>query len=102
MRPVHYQIPTDGPVGSMLQATDRHPWRPAHVHFKVTAPGYQPLTTHLFDEVDEYLDSDAVFGVKDSLICNFPVHETGDQEAKKFGIEPPFCTCHYDFILARA
>jgi protocatechuate 3,4-dioxygenase beta subunit len=100
MRPVHYQIPTDGPVGSMLAATKRHPWRPAHVHFKVTAPGYQPLTTHLFDDVDEYLDSDAVFGVKDSLICKFPVHESRDADAAKFGIEPPFCTVEYDFILA--
>jgi protocatechuate 3,4-dioxygenase beta subunit len=101
MRPVHYQIPTDGPVGDMLAATKRHPWRPAHVHFKVTAPGYQSLTTHLFDDVDEYLDSDAVFGVKDSLICKFPLHETRDADAEKFGIEPPFCTTKYDFVLAR-
>lgn len=101
-RPVHYQIPTDGPVGEMLQATNRHPWRPAHVHFKVTAEGYQPLTTHLFDDVDEYLDSDAVFGVKDSLICKFPLHAARDEDAKKFGIEPPFCTAEYDFVLARA
>jgi protocatechuate 3,4-dioxygenase beta subunit len=101
MRPVHYQIPTDGPVGDMLAATKRHPWRPAHVHFKVTAPGYQPLTTHLFDDVDEYLDSDAVFGVKDSLICKFPLHQARDADSAKFGIEPPFCTAQYDFILAR-
>jgi hydroxyquinol 1,2-dioxygenase len=100
-RPVHYQIPTDGPVGAMLAATDRHPWRPAHIHFKVTAPGYMPLTTHLFDDVDEYLDSDAVFGVKDSLICKFPLHTTSDAESVKFGVEPPFCTTTYDFVLAR-
>ena len=100
MRPVHYQIPTDGPVGKMLAATKRHPWRPAHIHFKVTAAGYQPLTTHLFDNVDEYLDSDAVFGVKDSLICEFPLHTTRDEDSKRFGIEPPFCTARYDFVLA--
>jgi protocatechuate 3,4-dioxygenase beta subunit len=100
-RPVHYQIPTDGPVGRMLAATDRHPWRPAHIHFKVTAAGYKPLTTHLFDDVDEYLDSDAVFGVKDSLICNFPLHTTRDEVAVKYGIEPPFCTAEYDFVLAQ-
>jgi hydroxyquinol 1,2-dioxygenase len=100
-RPVHYQIPTDGPVGSMLRATDRHPWRPAHIHFKVSAEGFKPLTTHLFDDVDEYLDSDAVFGVKDSLICRFPLHETRDADAAKYGVEPPFCTAAYDFILAR-
>ena len=101
-RPVHYQIPSDGPVGEMLRATNRHPWRPAHVHFKVTAEGFQPLTTHLFDDVDEYLDSDAVFGVKDSLICGFPVHAARDEDAKKFGIEPPFATAEYDFVLAKA
>jgi catechol 1,2-dioxygenase len=102
MRPVHYPIPSDGPVGEMLQATNRHPWRPAHVHFKVTAEGYRPLTTHVFDEGDEYLDSDAVFGVKDSLITKFVLHTAPDEDAKKFGIEPPFCTAEYDFVLAKA
>ena len=101
-RPVHYQIPTDGPVGAMLAATDRHPWRPAHIHFKVTADGYSPLTTHLFDNVDEYLDSDAVFGVKDSLICHFPLHQAHDEDSVRFGIDPPFCTCSYDFVLSPA
>jgi len=101
-RPVHYQIPSDGPVGVMLKATNRHAWRPAHVHFKVTAKGYMPLTTHLFDDVDEYLDSDAVFGVKDSLIVKFPLHTTRDADAVKYGIEPPFCTANYDFVLARS
>jgi hydroxyquinol 1,2-dioxygenase len=101
-RPVHYQIPTDGPVGVMLATTNRHAWRPAHIHFKVTAKGYMPLTTHLFDDIDEYLDTDAVFGVKDSLICRFPLHTTRDAVAVKFGIEPPFCTVDYDFVLARA
>jgi hydroxyquinol 1,2-dioxygenase len=100
-RPVHYQIPSDGPVGVMLAATDRHAWRPAHIHFKVTAKGYMPLTTHLFDDVDEYLDSDAVFGVKDSLIVKFPLHTSRDADAVKYGIEPPFCTANYDFVLAR-
>jgi hydroxyquinol 1,2-dioxygenase len=101
MRPVHYQIPSDGPVGEMLAATDRHAWRPAHIHFKVSADGYLPLTTHLFDNVDEYLDSDAVFGVKDSLICEFPVHTTANEHSKRLGVEPPFCTVDYDFVLAK-
>ena len=79
-RPVHYQIPTDGPVGEMLRATNRHPWRPAHVHFVVSAEGYEPVTTHIFDSVDPYLKSDAVFGVKDSLIVDFEQH-TPDDEA---------------------
>ncbi len=101
-RPVHYQIPADGPVGEMPATMKRHPWRPAHIHFKITAPGYSPLTTHLFDNADEYLDSDAVFGVKDSLICEFPLHTTRDEDSARLGIDPPFCTAHYDFVLAPA
>jgi len=99
-RPVHYQIPSDGPVGDMLKATGRHPWRPAHVHFMVSAEGYYPVTTHLFDPVDPYLDSDAVFGVKDSLITEFELHETRDRDAERLGMTPPFCTAHYDFVLS--
>ncbi len=72
------------------------------MHFKVTAEGFQPLTTHLFDDGDEYLDSDAVFGVKDSLICGFRLHTGQDEDAKRFGIEPPFATAEYDFVLAKA
>ena len=68
VQPEAYPIPTDGPVGSMLAATSRSPMRPAHVHFKVTAPGYQTLITHVFDESDQYLDTDAVFGVRSSLL----------------------------------
>jgi protocatechuate 3,4-dioxygenase beta subunit len=71
VRPVPYQIPHDGPVGAMLAATARHPWRPAHIHFLVTAPGFVPLTTHVFDAASEYLDSDAVFGVRDGLVASF-------------------------------
>jgi protocatechuate 3,4-dioxygenase beta subunit len=101
-RPVAYQIPSDGPVGRMLAATNRHPWRPAHVHFVVSAPGFKPVTTHLFDSVDKYLDGDAVFGVKNSLICEFPTHTIKDAAAEQFKAEPPFCTCEYDFVLAPA
>jgi catechol 1,2-dioxygenase len=101
-RPVAYQIPADGPVGEMLRATNRHAWRPAHVHFVVSAPGYSPVTTHVFDSVDKYLDEDAVFGVKNSLIAQFKEHKTRDEVARKFGAEPPFCTCEFDFVLAPA
>jgi protocatechuate 3,4-dioxygenase beta subunit len=66
--PCSYPIPTDGPVGEMILQTRRHPMRPAHVHFLVNAPGYEPLITHVFIEGDKYLDSDVVFGVKDDLI----------------------------------
>ena len=67
--PCSYPIPTDGPVGEMIIQTRRHAMRPAHVHFLVDAPGYQPLITHVFMEGDKYLDSDVVFGVKDELIA---------------------------------
>jgi protocatechuate 3,4-dioxygenase beta subunit len=101
--PVHYPIPSDGPVGAMLRATGRHPWRPAHIHFVVSAEGYEPVTTHLFDRNDEYLQSDAVFAVKDSLICDFARHDKADDaEAARLGIQPPFHTAHYDFVLKRA
>jgi catechol 1,2-dioxygenase len=101
-RPVHYQIPTDGPVGAMLRATNRHPWRPAHVHFVVSADGYEPVTTHLFDSIDPYLKSDAVFGVKESLIVDFEEHAPGDEAAATFGMDKPFVTAEYDFVLKPA
>jgi catechol 1,2-dioxygenase len=71
VRPVSYPVPVDGPVGDLLRSSARHGWRAAHVHAIVSAPGYRPVTTHIFDAQDPYLDSDAVFGVKDSLIRPF-------------------------------
>lgn len=68
IRPVPYSIPADGPVGRMLSAAARHPWRAAHIHVIASAPGYRTLTTHVFDAESDYLDSDAVFGVRDSLV----------------------------------
>ena len=100
--PVNYPIPSDGPVGRMLKATDRHPWRPAHIHFVVSAEGYEPVTTHIFDRTDEYLQTDAVFAVKDSLICDFAKHETPDGEAKRLGINGPYFTAQFDFHLTPA
>jgi hydroxyquinol 1,2-dioxygenase len=100
--PVAYPIPTDGPVGKMLKATNRHPWRPAHIHFVVSAEGYEPVTTHIFESTDKYLKSDTVFAVKDSLICNFERHESTDDAAKRFGMQPPFYTAEWDFVLKPA
>jgi hydroxyquinol 1,2-dioxygenase len=97
--PVNYPIPSDGPVGRMLKATGRHPWRPAHIHFVVSAEGYEPVTTHIFDRTDPYLQSDAVFAVKDSLICDFVRHEEADPGARRAGVEPPFYAAHFDFHL---
>ncbi len=102
VRPVNYPIPSDGPVGAMLKATGRHPMRPAHIHFVVMADGYEAVTTHIFDRTDEYLDSDAVFAVKDSLICDFVRHETPTAEATKLGIAGPVLTAEFDFVLKPA
>jgi catechol 1,2-dioxygenase len=101
-RPKHYPVPVDGPVGRMLEATDRHPWRPAHVHFVISAPGYETLVTHIFDRESKYLDSDTVFAVKDSLITDFAQQTTQDETAKRLGVTPPYAKVHYDFVLKKA
>ena len=98
VRPEAYPIPNDGPVGELLDAANRSPMRPAHVHFMITVPGYKTLITHVFKEGDQYLDSDAVFGVRSSLITNFERHEPGiAPDGKKLDV--PFYTMHYDFLL---
>ncbi len=84
-----YPIPTDGPVGVLLNATKRHPWRPAHLHFMVEAPGYQRLITHVFRDKDGYLDSDAVFGVRQSLVADWVQQADGSYRMD------------YDFILPK-
>jgi hydroxyquinol 1,2-dioxygenase len=72
-----YPIPADGPVGTMLRATKRHPWRPAHLHFMIKAEGYETLITHVFRDGDPYLDSDAVFGVRQSLVADWVKQSDG-------------------------
>jgi protocatechuate 3,4-dioxygenase beta subunit len=98
VKPVSYPIPHDGPVGKMLGQLGRHPYRPAHLHFIVTAKGYHPVTTHLFVKGDPYLGSDAVFGVKRSLIANYVKH-TRAAERAKYGVKTPFYTLNYAFGL---
>jgi hydroxyquinol 1,2-dioxygenase len=92
--PTAYPVPTDGPVGRMLVASGRHPWRPAHVHFLIHAGGFQTLTTHIFREPDPYLDSDVVFGVRSSLIGKFEHHERGPLA------DTPYFTLSQRFVLA--
>ena len=70
VRPVAYPVPEDGPVGAMLRATGRHNWRPAHTHVVVSAPEHKTVITHLFDRESAYLDSDTVFGVRESLVVD--------------------------------
>ena len=100
VKPSPYPIPTDGPVGKILLAMGRHPMRPAHIHFIVGAPGFEPVTTHMFVADDPYLDSDAVFGVKDSLIEPFTAHDDA-AEARKLGLRNPFFTAAHEFKLVR-
>jgi protocatechuate 3,4-dioxygenase beta subunit len=98
--PRYYPIPADGPVGELLAATGRHPNRPAHVHFIVTAPGHRTVTTHLFVDDSPYLDSDAVFGVKESLVRPFPLVDD-PARAAEVGLPTPFRTVHFDVALLR-
>ncbi|QSN64258.1 intradiol ring-cleavage dioxygenase [Caballeronia sp. M1242] len=100
--PVSYPIPTDGPVGKMLSATGRHPWRPAHLHFMIDAVGHRRLVTHIFDKDDEYLESDAVFGVKTSLTVSFRERAAGDELARRFNVQGPYREANYDFVLDRS
>ena len=101
IRPVYYPVPTDGPVGDMLRKMGRHPNRPGHVHMIVSAPGYQTVATHLFVNGAPYLDSDAVFAVKELLIVDFERHDPGTAPTGE-AVDVPFYTCEYDFRLARA
>ena len=101
IKPVSYSIPDDGPVGQLLRALGRHPYRPAHVHFIVTAEGYRPLTTHLFVKGDPYLASDAVFATRDSLVVDFVRHDS-TAEAAEYDVSAPFYLVNYDFVLQPA
>ena len=99
--PQSYPVPDDGPVGRLLDAGGRHPFRPAHLHFLVRADGYQPLVTHIFVDGDPYLDSDAVFATKASLVADFNLCE--DQKlGQEVGLTPPFRTVEYNFGLMPA
>ncbi|WP_369275045.1 intradiol ring-cleavage dioxygenase [Streptomyces sp. R11] len=96
--PSPYPIPTDGPVGALLRATGRHPYRPAHIHFIASADGHAPVTTHIFVAGSDYLDSDAVFAVKPGLVNDFaPVDDPS--AAREFGVQSPFRHARVDLVL---
>ena len=100
VKPRWYPIPDDGPVGKMLTALDRHPNRAAHLHFIVSAPGYDTIVTHIFTPDCPYLPEDAVFGVKHSLIADFQKVEDPDRAAT-LGFDGPFWTVEWEFVMAR-
>jgi catechol 1,2-dioxygenase len=99
--PASYEIPKHGPTGTLLKATGRHAWRPAHVHFRLSYPGFQTLTTQLFVADDPWIDSDVVGAVKAPLVINFERH-TDPGELRSRGQQLPFRTARYDFQLASA
>ena len=101
VKPRFYPIPDDGPVGKLLSALGREPYRPAHLHFILKAGGFATLTTHIFDPDDPYINSDAVFGVKQSLLAEFKKVDDA-RRASELGFAGPFWDVEYDFVLARA
>ena len=101
VKPKYYPIPDDGPVGQLLSKLGRHPYRPAHFHYIISAEGYEALTTHVFDPDDPYIHSDAVFGVKESLMATFQLIDDPAAIAQA-GFDEPYYLVEHDFILADA
>jgi hydroxyquinol 1,2-dioxygenase len=99
--PRYYPVPTDGPCGEILRAARRSPMRPEHIHFRFHAPGYEPLVTMLFQRDDPYLERDAVFGVKRSLVADFVPHEAGETAPDGTPMTEPFQTVSWTFTLER-
>ena len=98
VKPKFYPIPADGPVGGLLTSLGRHPNRPAHLHYILSAPGYQRLTTHIFDPDDPYIHSDAVFGVKQSLLARFDWQDVANPDR---GVMVAHWQVAHDFVLAK-
>ena len=104
VRPAPYTVPDDGPVGELLRATGRHPWRPSHLHFIVTAPGHRTLVTEVFPSDDPYLDQDAVFGVRERLVMDYQPRDTADDLPDVLEIKDRlagrFHLVDFDFVLS--
>jgi hydroxyquinol 1,2-dioxygenase len=100
VQPSPYPVPCDGPVGGLLATAERGAMRPAHLHYKVSAPGFRTCITHIFVAGDQYLDRDAVFGVKDSLITEFAQHPPGTAPDGR-RLDVPWASVHFDMVLAR-
>jgi catechol 1,2-dioxygenase len=101
VKPKFYPIPDDGPVGKLLRSLGRHPYRPAHLHYIIAAEGFETLVTHIFDPDDPYIGSDAVFGVKESLLAEFRWTEDAEA-ATAAGFDGGFHDVEHDFVLAAA
>lgn len=104
VKPVEYTVPTDGPVGDILNATGRHPWRPAHMHYIVKAPGFRSLVTEIFPDDDPYLDQDTVFGVRDDLVMSYkemPADTFPDGFALSGQVNEPYLRVDFDLVLVK-
>ncbi|MEM6387371.1 MAG: dioxygenase [Pseudomonadota bacterium] len=102
VKPVSYTVPTDGPVGDILRATGRHPWRPSHLHYIVTADGFRPLVTEIFPDDDPYLDQDTVFGVREDLVMNYieqPPETFPDGYDLSGNVTEPYLVADFDLKL---
>ena len=100
VRPKHYSIPADGPVGALLEDLGRHPFRPAHLHYIISKDGYDEVTTHIFDPDDPYINNDSVFGVKESLIASFEKIEDPAKLSEMGFVGPHYWDVEFDFVLA--
>ncbi|WP_299692697.1 dioxygenase [uncultured Tateyamaria sp.] len=103
VKPVEYTVPSDGPVGDILNACGRHPWRPSHLHYIVKAPGFKPLVTEIFPDDDPYLDQDTVFGVREDLVMTYverPASTFPSGMALSGKITEPYLHVTFDVTLA--
>ncbi|MTH99094.1 dioxygenase [Roseibium sp. RKSG952] len=105
VKPVSYTVPSDGPVGDILRASGRHPWRPSHLHYIVTAPGYRTLVTEIFPDDDPYLDQDTVFGVREDLVMTYVEQPAGSFPPDGFElsgkVDGPYLLADFDLVLVR-
>ncbi|MDB1124218.1 dioxygenase family protein [Vibrio algarum] len=105
VRPVSYTVPSDGPVGKLLDATGRHPWRPSHLHYIVNAEGYRSLVTEVFPDDDPYLDQDTVFGVREDLVTTYKPQKAGTFPEEGFElsgkVDGPYSRIDFDPILLK-
>ena len=99
--PIGYTVPMDGPVGELMEKTDISHFRPAHIHFAISAPGYKPVTTHLFQRDDQFIETDVVFGVKEKLIVDFAKKPAGRAPTGET-LATPYYEVRYDFVLQKA
>lgn len=105
VKPVSYTVPGDGPVGDILRASGRHPWRPSHLHYIVKAPGFKSLVTEIFPDDDPYLDEDTVFGVREDLVMTYVEEPAGSFPAEGYElsgkVDGPFLLADFDLVLVR-